>query len=87
MGGALAVLYGMCNCLFVGMYADDDCPDDSKLFICERHAFVDLLDGLKTPCSCGMSSHPWVLDSFVQVRYYLCLWYRTIVVLSSDDKE
>ena len=33
MGGTLAVLYGMCNCLFVGMYADDDCPDDSKLFI------------------------------------------------------
>ena len=54
---------------FVGMYADDDCPDDSKLFICERHAFADLLDGLKTPCSCGMSSHPWVLDSVVQVCY------------------
>ena len=58
----------LCDCLFVGMYADDNCPDDSKLFIRERHAFVDLLDGLKTPCSCGMLSHPWVLDSVVQVR-------------------
>ena len=45
-----------------------------RQFICERHAYVDLLDGLKTPCSCGMSSHPWVLDTVVQVSLLNCAY-------------
>ena len=37
-----------------GMYSGDDNADDSSLFMCERHALTDLLDGLEAPCSCGM---------------------------------
>ena len=50
-----------------GMYTDDDDTDDSSLFICERYALTDLLDGLKTPCTCGMAKNPWMLDSTIQV--------------------
>ena len=50
-----------------GMYAGDSHVDDSKLFICGRHALSDLREGLKTPCVCGMASNPWTMDSTIQV--------------------
>ena len=52
----------------LGMYSGDEDVDDSNLFICERHALTDLLDGLKAPCSCGTTRNPWTLDSTIQVR-------------------
>ena len=55
------------------MYGGDDKTDDSKLFICERYALTDLLQGLKSPCSCGMSSSPWALESTVQASYCVTL--------------
>ena len=62
-------LYFM-KCFFslVYIFIGDSAPTDSKLFICEYHALTDLIDGLKTPCTCGMSSHPWIMDSVVQVH-------------------
>ena len=51
-------LANMNNCYVMpcmeGMYSGDD----SSLFMCERHALTDLLDGLKAPCSCGMIRSP-----------------------------
>ena len=70
----LYVRYDVSTCLCIGIYTADTTPADSKLFIGEYHALPDLLDGLKTPCSCGMSSHPWVMESVIQVCsfiYYL----------------
>ena len=66
---AVALLYysekylaNMNNCYVMpcmeGMYSGDDNADDSSLFMCERHALTDLLDGLKAPCSCGMICSP-----------------------------
>ena len=52
-----------------GMYSGDENADDSSLFMCERHALTDLLDGLKAPCSCGMMLSTWTLDSIIQVIY------------------
>ena len=49
------------------MYTGDDNSDDSSLFICEQYALTELLDGLKTPCTCGMAKNPWTLDSTIQV--------------------
>ena len=76
---AVALLYSekylanMNNCYVMpcmeGMYSGDDNADDSSLFMCERHALTDLLDGLKAPCSCGMIRSPWTLDSIIQVIY------------------
>jgi hypothetical protein len=56
-----------------GIYTGDDSVDDSKLFVCEWHALTDLLEGLKIPCSCGMSSNPWTVDSAVQKGHVIRL--------------
>ena len=65
------------------MYTGDDSGDDSKLFICERHALTDLLQGLKVPCSCGMASNPWTLDSTIQVTAKINEpWLFTSIILS-----
>ena len=63
---SLACIY-LAGC-FVGIFIGDSAPTDSKLFICEYHALTDLIDGLKTPCTFGMSGHPWIMDSVVQVH-------------------
>ena len=54
--------------IHVGVYTGDSAPADSHLFI---HTLTDLLDGMKTPCACGMSSHPWIIDSSVQVHVHV----------------
>ena len=59
--GIHTILYGRSD------VSTDTTPADSKLFIGKYHSLSDLLDGLKTPCSCGMSSHPWVMESVIQV--------------------
>ena len=51
----------------IGIYTGDSSEDDQHLFVTEMHAFSDLLTGLNTPCSCGMSLHPWTVESVIQV--------------------
>ena len=38
------------------------------MFVTERCCFSDLIDGLYSPCSCGMSVKTWALESIIQVR-------------------
>ena len=52
----------------VGVYTGDSAHTDSHPFICEYHTLTDLLDGMKTPCACGMSTHPLIIDSSIQVH-------------------
>ena len=59
--------------IHVGVYTEDSAPTDSNLFICEYHTLTDLLDGMKSPCACGMSTHPWIIDSSVQVYTCTCI--------------
>ena len=63
----------LCTSSFVcvGVYTGHTAPTDSHLFICEYHTLTDLLEGLKAPCVCGMSAHPWTVDSSVQVYTYI----------------
>lgn len=51
-----------------GIYTSNATPEEEAAFLTERHCLVDLIDGLKTPCPCGKSSNPWIIDSVVQVR-------------------
>ena len=52
-----------------GVFVGDIHPDDSKLFICERHTLADVLNGMTQAYACGMPSHPWILHSAVQACY------------------
>ena len=65
-----------------GMYSGDEVVDDSSLFICERHALTDLLDGLKALCSCGTTRNPRTLDSTIQVRSNLGACCSSYILLS-----
>ena len=56
--------------LLSGMYADDVGRSEQALFITERHTLVDL-EGLASPCPCGMTRNPWMLDSVTQVCAYV----------------
>ena len=52
----------------VGIYTGNDSPSsEPSLFVTEKHCFQDLVSGLGTPCSCGMTRNPWVLESVIQV--------------------
>ena len=50
----------------VGVYTGDTTPDDQKLFVVERRAFVDLCAALVRPCSCWNTAL-WHLQSITQV--------------------
>ena len=50
------------------MYTGNDSPgSEPSLFVTEKQCFQDLVSGLGTPCSCGMTRNPWVLESVIQV--------------------
>ena len=66
----------------IGMYCGNNHVDDSKVFICERYAMPDLLEGLKTPCICGMASNPWTLDLTIQVHIYNGISYLPLLFLT-----
>ena len=51
----------------VGIYIGDELADDQSLFITERHCFYDVITGLASPCPCGATKNPWMLDSVIQV--------------------
>lgn len=53
------------------MYIGDDSQSDAQsLFITERHTFTDLMEGLASPCPCGMTRNPWMLESLTQVHLH-----------------
>ena len=47
------------------MYQDNPRPnpEEEEAFLTEKHCFTDLLDGMKTPCPCGISHNAWLLSS------------------------
>ena len=49
------------------MYIRDTDPEDGACFVTERNCLSDLMDGLASPCPCGMTNNPWLLESVVQV--------------------
>ena len=57
--------------LHTGMFTGDSSPDDKLSFVTERHCFLDLLTGLASPCSCGVTGSPWSLDSVTQKGHVL----------------
>ena len=52
----------------VGVYISDKHPEDQALFVTERCCFSDLVEGLSSPCPCGLTIKPWALESVMQVR-------------------
>ena len=51
----------------LGIFTGDVTADDACMFVTEKHTFSDLVDGLTTPCTCGMSRSSWKIDSTTQV--------------------
>ena len=52
----------------IGVYVGDKAPEDQALFLTEKCCFTDLLDSVFSPCSCGMTTKAWVIESMIQVR-------------------
>ena len=50
-----------------GIFTGDVTADDACLFVTERHTFSDFVEGLTTPCTCGMSRSSWKIESTTQV--------------------
>ena len=49
--------------LCVGIYTGDVSSEEGGLFVvAERGCFSDLLQGLYSPCSCGLTFNPWRVD-------------------------
>ena len=46
----------------------DDHPEDQALFVTERCCLSNLVEGLASPCPCGLTIKPWALESVIQVR-------------------
>ena len=46
----------------------DDHPEDQALFVTERCCLSNLVEGLASPCPCGLTIKPWALESDIQVR-------------------
>ena len=59
--------YSMLTSFFKGVFTDDGCSDDDFLFIAERYRLTDLINGLASPCDCGLTRSPWIIESLVQV--------------------
>ena len=55
------------------MFKGNDSQDDEKVFLTERHCFSDLLEGVTSPCICGMTRKAWMVESLVQVWRILLL--------------
>ena len=66
----------------IGIYCGDSHVVDSKLLIREQDPMSDLLEGLKTPCICGMASNPWALESTIQMDIYNGISYLPFLFLT-----
>ena len=66
----------------IGMYVHDTVPEDGTCFVTERHCLSYLMDGLASPCPCGMTNNPWVLSllfrygSIGVVFFHVLLWLQ-----------
>ena len=49
------------------MYVGDEHPEDQAMFVSEKCCFTDLVNGLSSPCLCGLTMKPWQLESVTQV--------------------
>ena len=49
------------------VYISDELCEDQALFVTERCCFSDLVEGLSSPCPCGLTIKPWALESVTQV--------------------
>ena len=64
-------LFMLLACSFkwcLGVYAGDKCPEDQAIFVTEKCCFADLVNGLSSPCLCGLTMKPWELESVTQVK-------------------
>lgn len=52
---------------YSGVYVGDECPEDQVMFVTEKCCFTDLVNGLSSPCLCGLTMKPWQLESVTQV--------------------
>ena len=52
----------------VGVYVGDKCPEDQAMFVAEKCCFADLVNGLSSPCLCGLTMKLWELESVTQVN-------------------
>ena len=46
----------------------DESPEDQAMLVTEKCCFRDLVDGLSSPCQCGLTMRPWQLESLTQVN-------------------
>lgn len=46
----------------------DEHHEDQALFVTERCCFSDLVEGLSSPCPCGLTTKPWAVESVMQVN-------------------
>lgn len=74
------------SCYHSGMYTDGASSEEQSFFVTERNCFSDLVEGLGTPCPCGMMRAPWVLESVVQV-HKINVEYRVSVFISMLTKH
>lgn len=51
----------------IGVYVRDEHHEDQALFVTERCCFSDLVEGLSSPCPCGLTTKPWAVESVMQV--------------------
>ena len=53
---------------FTHVYVGDESPEDQAMLVTEKCCFRDLVDGLSSPCQCGLTMRPWQLESLTQVN-------------------
>ena len=51
----------------IGGYVSDEHQEDQALFVTEECCFSDLVEGLSSPCPCGLTIKPWAVESIKQV--------------------
>ena len=51
----------------IGVYVSDEHQEDQALFVTEECCFSDLVEGLCSPCPCGLTIKPWAVESIKQV--------------------
>lgn len=64
----------MYKCLYiigVYVYVSDEHHEGQALFVTERCRFSDLVEGLSSPCPCGLTVKLWVVESVIQVGIYI----------------
>ena len=50
----------------IGVYISYEYREDQAMFVTERCCFSYLVEGLSSPCPCGLMIKPWALESVTQ---------------------